>query len=74
MPDKKKGLLQTVLVPKDKFTLTKAKTWVVSHGFKAPKVDSAANFYRFRQATPKASAKFYTVSLPNGVELVYQVV
>ena len=71
MPPKKSSSLQTVLIPKSSFTLVKAKAWLKKHGIPAPKVDSATNFYRFRQASPSAKADYYTVKLPNGVELVY---
>lgn len=64
--------LQTVLVPKDRFTLPNAIKWVGLNGYKIKKVDETRNFYRFRQTEPLSDVKYFSKVLPNGVELVFQ--
>jgi len=43
---------QSILFPKDKFSVSEARTWLKSHGKGSGKVDSPANFHRFRQFDP----------------------
>jgi len=66
-------MLQTILIPKAKFSLPDAIEWVRDHHHSAHKVDITGHYYRFRQHTPHHSGRYYTVTLPNGVELVHQV-
>ncbi len=44
--------LQTILFPKDKFTLRQARAWLKEHEFSDSKVDETENSYRFRQQPP----------------------
>jgi len=62
--------VQSVLVPKQKFTLHQAVKWVENNNFVVLKVDSATNFWRFRQVNPKRGAEYRMKKLKNGVELV----
>jgi hypothetical protein len=64
-------MLQTILVPKSKFSCVGAHNWAYQHGFKHDKIDDEGNFYRFRQMSPLPNVSYYTQTLPNGVELVY---
>lgn len=64
-------MLQTVLFPKKNFTMTEAIVWLHEHKYYAGKVDVGKNYFRFRQHDPTGS-QYYTVTLSNGVELVYQ--
>lgn len=66
-------MLQTILMPKSKFSLSEAVAWVSNHHHSHHKVDITDNFYRFRQHTPAHHGRYYTVKLKNGVELVHQV-
>lgn len=43
---------QSILFPKDKFSISEARTWLKSHGKGSGKVDSPARFHRFRQFDP----------------------
>jgi hypothetical protein len=52
-------MLQTVLFPKDKFSLEKASKWLEEHKYKHSKVDTTEHFHRFRQMPPTGH-KFYT--------------
>ena len=66
-------VLQSVLIPKSKFTLKEAKKWIREHGYKesfyGKDVDITEKFYRFRQAAPK-HGEYYVKKLSNGVELI----
>lgn len=64
-------MLQTILIPKDKYSLAEAIFWLRSHNYPHPKVDITDKFYRFRQHTPEAHSKYYTMSLRNGIEMVH---
>ena len=47
---------QSILFPKDNFSISEAREWLKSHGKTAGKVDSPANFHRFRQFDPSGCA------------------
>ena len=79
--------LQTVLLPKAKFSKEEAKKWLKDHKYKygnyrtsknskelrflSAEPNEAANFHRFMQINPIEGATYYTEKLPNGVELVF---
>jgi hypothetical protein len=65
--------IQSVLVPKDKFTRDEAIKYVRKH-FQYKKIDSTQrrNFYSFRQFDPTENSKYFTKKLDNGVELVFE--
>jgi hypothetical protein len=65
--------IQSVLVPKDKFTRENAIKYVRKH-FQYKKIDSTQrrNFYSFRQFDPTKNSKYFTKILDNGVELVFE--
>jgi hypothetical protein len=65
-------MLQTILVPRSRFSLSEATHWVMEHKYHAVKVDVTEHFYRFRQHDPLGSGRYYTQTLKNGIELVYQ--
>lgn len=68
---KKKNVLQTVLVPKNRFNKESAIKWILDHKYKNNGIDETEHYYRFRQAEPNKKKKYYTVVLPNWVHLVY---
>jgi len=69
----RKSIIQTVLVPKSKFTSKEASEWIRKHKYIHKKIDSTGHYYRFRQTKPNGKrSDFYTVPLNNGVKLVYQ--
>ncbi|MFQ5788329.1 MAG: hypothetical protein ACE5H1_10175, partial [Thermodesulfobacteriota bacterium] len=47
---------QSILFPKSKFSVESARSWLKSHNRRASKVDSPANFHRFRQFDPSECA------------------
>ena len=65
--------IQSVLVPKDKFTRSEAIKYIREH-FQYKKIDSTQrkNFYSFRQFDPTENSKYFTKVLDNGVELVFE--
>ena len=65
--------IQSVLIPKDKFTRDEAIKYVRKH-FQYKKIDSKQrpNFYSFRQFDPNKNSKYFTKKLDNGVELVFE--
>jgi hypothetical protein len=64
-------MLQTILVPKDKFSLSEAYVWLANHHYSHHKIDITEHFYRFRQNDPHGGS-YYTVRLPNGIQLVHE--
>ncbi len=67
-------VIQTILIPRNKFTLSDAQKWVINNGFANKKVDLAKHYFRFRQFDPIPNAKYYTKKIDNDVMLVFQVI
>jgi hypothetical protein len=66
-------MLQSIIIPKSKFTKREAIDWIRKHNHHIYKIDITDKFYRFRQREPRAHGKYYTVSLPNGIEMLYEI-
>jgi len=64
--------VQSVLVPRDKYTINEAMDYVKKH-FKFKKLDIKANYYRFRQFEPRENAKYFTKKLDNDIMLVIDI-
>jgi hypothetical protein len=64
--------VQSVLVPRSKYTLAEAKRWVRQHGYKISKPpDVTEKYYRFRQTDPKQYSRMRTVDAgSSGVRLI----
>lgn len=67
------SIIQSVLVPKNKFTRKEAINYVKKH-FKFLKIDEKQrrNFYSFRQFNPTYGSNYSTKKLKNGVELIFE--
>lgn len=65
-------IIQSVLFPKNEFSINDAKDWLIQHKLHYSKLDVTNNFYRFRQVNPDNSKKFIIDTLPNKIELVIQ--
>lgn len=63
--------IQSVLVPKDKFTREEAIKYVRKH-FQYKKIHTTSTYFRFRQFDPTENSKYFTKVLDNGVELVFE--
>ena len=62
--------VQSVLIPKNKFSLPEAIRWLIIHKYKITKVDITHNYYRFRQQEPNNKKKYYSLVLPNNIILI----
>ncbi len=61
--------IQTIIFPKDRWTLARARRWLVDHDFTDAKVDETENSYRFRQAPPGDFLRIRPVCLtPSGAD------
>ena len=60
----KNSSVQSVLVPRDKYTMDQAIDYVRKH-FKMTKIDIKPSYYRFRQFHPRPNAKYFTKKLDN---------
>jgi len=69
----KTSIIQSVLVPKNKFSKEEAINYIKKH-FKFKKIDETQrkNFYSFRQFNPTQGSSYSTKKLKNGVELVFE--
>ena len=65
-------MLQSIIVPKNKFSKKEAIEWVINHKFHIYKIDTTDRFYRFRQKEPRPHGQYYTISLKNGIELIHE--
>jgi hypothetical protein len=63
-------MLQTIVFPKANFNKHQAISWLMEHGHHANQIDEKPNTWRFRQHPPTFN-KYYTITLPEKVELVY---
>jgi hypothetical protein len=64
-------LVQSIIFDKDVFTPRKAKKWLISSGYKAPKMDETAHYLRFRQVSPtevkrQGYGNYHTKPIGNG--------
>jgi len=61
--EKASTVAQSILFPKNKFSVSEAREWLKSHDKTAGKVDSPANFHRFRQFDPsRCESSIKTIS------------
>lgn len=63
--------LQTVLIPIS-VSLADSRKWLKEYDLNYNKHRKTVNFHRFMQVNPIIGAQFYTKTLPNGFELVFQ--
>lgn len=62
--------VQSVLIPKSKFSKKEAYSFLKEHNFKHSKIHTTEQYYRFRQLEPNKSADYKVKTLPNGVKLI----
>ena len=53
--------VQSVLIPKNKFSLSQAKSWLKKHDFYTDGIDPTANYYRARQYDPDSTKFDYSL-------------
>jgi hypothetical protein len=61
--------VQSLLFPKDQYTVEGAKKWAEEHGYHADKVDSHASYHRLRQHAP-AGGPCRTIEFGAGIKAV----
>jgi hypothetical protein len=72
----KSNSLQTILIPRNDFTLEQARKWIENnkkkHHYKYGYHRTTSHYFRFMQENPVIGATYYTITLPNKIHLVYQ--
>jgi len=67
----KASQVQSVLIPRSRYTLAQARAWLHEHGYSSSgKVDITDAYYRFRQAPPGQFPRIRTKALPGGIKLL----
>jgi hypothetical protein len=64
--------IQTILIPRSKYSLEKARDWLHDHGYHYGSHRTTPHFYRFWQENPVINAEYYTKRITNGIEFVFQ--
>ena len=67
-----KKTLQTILIPKDGYTLREAKKWLKDHSKANSYIRETTNYFRAMQTVPIIGSTYHTTKLSNGVMYVYQ--
>lgn len=67
-----KKTLQTILIPKNKYSLREAKKWLKEHSKANSYIRETKNYYRAMQTVPIVGSDYYTSKLSNGIMYVYQ--
>jgi serine protease inhibitor len=67
-----KKTLQTILIPKDKYSLREAKKWLKEHSKANSYIRETTNYYRAMQTPPIIGSNYHTSTLSNGIMYVYQ--
>ena len=62
--------VQSVLFPREEFTMNEAIQWLKDHKYKHKKVDTTEMMYRFRQHDPNDFTRMRTIRLHNDVRLI----
>lgn len=66
-------IIQSVLIPRERFDINNAINWINKHHFILKKIDITPSFFRFRQINPTQNdgyINYRTKILPNGIELI----
>jgi hypothetical protein len=69
-------VIQSVLIPKDKYTLIQSRKWIADNHFKlsfyGKQVDITDKYYRYRQMAPSrfVKDKYITIDFKDGVKLI----
>jgi hypothetical protein len=66
----KASQVQSVLIPRAKYTREQAEKWLSRNGYHNYKIDISETYYRFRQIDPGRFKDMRTKSLPGGIKLI----
>jgi hypothetical protein len=73
-PERKSSKVQSVLIPKDSYTLSEARKWIKGHKFVDKGVDETDRYYRFRQFAPTKHYAYRTIAFgQSGIKAVLRV-
>lgn len=73
-PERKPSKVQSVLIPKDRYTLREARKWIKEHKFVDKGVDETDRYYRFRQFAPTKHYAYRTIPFgQSGIKAVLRV-
>lgn len=73
-PERKPSKVQSVLIPKDRYTLREARKWIKEHKFVDKGVDETDRYYRFRQFAPTKHYAYRTIAFgQSGIKAVLRV-
>lgn len=64
--------LQTLELPKSKFTLAGAKHWLKMHNYANHYYRPTAHYWRFLQTPPIIGSHYYSKKIANGIIIVHQ--
>ena len=64
--------IQTILFNKDTWNKRTATTWLKLHNYKFDNHRTTVNQHRFMQNQPVKNASYFTHTLPNGIQIVFQ--
>ena len=66
--------IQSILIPKKKFSRNQADNWIVNNGhkltFHGKEVHETEKYYRYRQRRPMKDSGFGIKVLPNGIRFI----
>lgn len=66
-------MIQSILIPKNKFTISQAYKWIIENGYKIAffnkPMHETDKYYRFRQLSPK-NKDLKMKTLKNGIKLI----
>ena len=65
----RRSRVQSVLLPKSKFTRKEARTWLRKHKFKT-KLEPGRRFWRARQLPPKKGKQFRIIQFNKNIKAV----
>lgn len=63
--------LQSILFDKNMYSLKSAIEFLDRHKLTHSKVHETADYYRFRQISPKLFKSFHVINIANGVKAIY---
>lgn len=73
----KKNYIQSILIPRDKFTLPEAIQWIIHHKYKLfysnKFPDITTHYYRFRQNDIDPYYEYRTITFGKGIKAIYAI-
>jgi len=68
--------VQSILIPKNKFSLNEANSWIRKHNYKltykGKKVHVTDKYYRYRQMIPNPKLNYNVTTIDKGIKFIIQ--